>query len=126
LLPSNPVVPSEKSYHYQVSLGPLAPTPPPDAIAQTKYYYEERGSGSDGLIKMWVSSVRHVGPLTICEGWMLRYPQAHQSAFGNGTQITIGGPTGGGLLPPIVEAHASIECSERSLVPFASSAATSP
>jgi hypothetical protein len=115
-----------KSYHPQVTLGALNPTPPPDALAATKYYYEQRGTGSDGLVKMWVSGVRHVGPIAMCDGWLLRYPQAHQTVFGNGMQITIGGSAGGGLLPPIVEAHASIECSQRLLVPFATSAAASP
>ncbi|MDE2483510.1 MAG: hypothetical protein KGN02_15140, partial [bacterium] len=129
LLPHNAVNPTQKSYHPALSLGSLNPTPPPAVLAATKYVFEERGAGSDARTKMWVTSVHREGPVTICEGWMLRFPLSTQPASVQGTfthplaggiQIgaTIGGSAGRGLGAPIIEEHARTVCSPRRLVPF--------
>lgn len=139
MLPHGPVNPTEGSYHPAVTInGRLEPTPPPEVIAMTKFMYEQQSSGSDERIKMWVTNVRHVGMITMCDGWLLRYPPA----TGTGAQQQIGtatNPISGGVqasttigakhvgtLAPIVEANASAVCSERKLVPFAPSPASSP
>ncbi len=126
LLPHNAVVPSEKSYHEAIGLGSLNPTPPPEVLAATKFTFEERGTGGDARVKMWVTNVRHDGPFTICEGWLLRFPRSTQPPTVQGTfthplaggiSISVGGNPGG-VGPPIVESHASTTCSARALVPF--------
>jgi hypothetical protein len=137
MLPHGPVNPTEGSYHPAVTVnGQLEPTPPPEVVALTKFMYES--SGSDEHIKMWVARVRHVGAITMCDGWMLRYPAAtgtgEQRQIGTATNPISGGvqvsvPVGAkhaGVLPPIVEANASAVCTERALVPFAPSPAPSP
>ncbi len=52
------------------------PTPPPDVLAATKYLYEEDAhqAFSELRIKMYVTKVRKVGFVTVCTGWLLRYP----------------------------------------------------
>ena len=137
MLPHGPVTPTEGSYHPALTLnGTMEPTPPPEVIAMTKFMYEQ--PSGDEHIKMWVTNVRHVGMITMCDGWMVRYP----AAAGAGAQRQIGTATnpipGGvqvstsigakhtGTLPPIVEANASAVCNERYLVPFAPSPAPSP
>ncbi len=137
MLPHGPVNPTEGSYHPSITLnGTMEPTPPPDVVATTKFIYET--PNGDERIKMWVTNVRHVGMITMCEGWMLRYP----AAGGVGAQRQIGtatNPISGGIqvsttvgakhvgtLAPIVEANASAVCSERNLVPYAPSAVPSP
>jgi hypothetical protein len=137
MLPNGPVNPTQGSYHPAVTLnGSMEPTPPPEVIAMTKFIYDEPSNGSAERIKMWVANVRHVGGITMCDGWMLRYPPS----TGTGAQRQIGTATnplsGGvqvsigakhvGVLPPIVEVNASAVCSERKLVPFAPSPAPSP
>lgn len=137
MLPHGPVNPTQSTYRQPVTLnGTLEPTPPPEVIAMTKFTYDEQSNGSDERIKMWVSRVRRVGPITMCDGWMLRYP----AATGTGAQRQIGtatNPLSGGVqvsvgakhvgtLAPIVEVNASAVCSERRLVPFAPSPAPSP
>ena len=107
----------------------MNPTPPPDIVATTKYTFTERGSGNDAKLVMWVTGTHREGPALICEGWLVRYPYNPDSpgAPKNGVAISIGGGTGRpGMLPPIVEAHATTSCNEHSLVPYAPSAAPSP
>jgi hypothetical protein len=116
----------------------MDPTPPPEVIAMTKFTYEERGSGSDAKVKMWVTNVRREGPFTKCEGWLVRYPPATQPVQQTGTatnpisgsiNVSTSVSTGAkhnGTLPPIVEAHATTICQQRNLVPFAPSPAPSP
>lgn len=136
MLPNNPVNPTSKTYRQDITLdGRIVPTPPPDVVALTKFIFEERHSGNEARIKMWVTNVRHVGTLTYCDGWLLRFPQSPPATAtfvqppgthippANGTQI---GGVPGGELPPIVEAGVSTLCSERALVPFAASPAPSP
>lgn len=134
MLPNNPVSPSQKTYRQNISLsGRLEPTPPPEIIALTRFIFEERGTGNEARIKMWVTGIRHVGPATYCDGWLLRYPEnppgGAMPLFGSHVLPTNGGQIGGlpsGTLPPIVEASASTLCSERRLIPFAASPAPSP
>lgn len=135
MLPHNAVHPEFKQYVPPVSLrGRLVPTPPPEVVAQTKFRLTETGSGSENRIEMWVASVRHEGPLTLCTGWLLRFPHAARQNPGgaNGTQISIfGGRTKAPLAPfdeglnPIVEPNATVTCNERRLTPF-SPASSSP
>lgn len=136
LLPSGtPVTPQSREYRQTVSInGKLEPTPPPDVLAQTKYLYEDLGTGGERRIKMWVTSVHRSGPFTICDGWLLRYPEPTRVG-GNARPaigLRIGGASSGSLAPfasglaPIVEASASMDCSARHLVPFAPSPAASP
>lgn len=146
MLPNNPVTPTSKQYHQDLSIrGKVEPTPPPEVLAMTKFLYEARGTGNEARIKMWVTSVHRAGPSLVCVGWLVRYPQPVRDGFmhapgsagggsANGTQIRIGGggaPSGtySGLdaaLAPIVEVNASTDCSQRYLVPFGSSPAPSP
>ncbi len=122
--------PTQRVYHPPIGLhGSLDPTPPPEIVAATKYTYEERGEGNDARLKMWVTSVHRVGPVMMCDGWLVRYPVNPNASrsFGNGTQISIGGSRPAvGTLPPVVEAGASIQCAERELQPFAPSPSASP
>ncbi len=134
MLPNNPVNPSFKQIRQQVRLqGGLEPTPPPEIVAITKYIFQENGSGHEARIKMWVTNIRKVGLITMCDGWLLRYPHAPgppviQAPNAN-VPVSNGGQIGGvpgGTLPPIVEANTSTACSERDLIPFAASPAPSP
>jgi hypothetical protein len=135
LLPHNAVNPTQMNVSERVALNEsMDPTPPPDVLQQTKYLFEERGSGGDSRVKMWVTSVRHDGPALICDGWLLRYPRASQPDFAHGTMAhpvsggiqVSSGSLPGGTLPPIVEEHASTTCTERALVPFAPPPTPSP
>jgi hypothetical protein len=116
----------------------MEPTPPPDVLAATKYIYRTRGGGSEGRVVMWVTQTRKEGPVTVCTGWLVRYPLAeaaptvpavqHPSDIGpaNGTQISIGGSRAPGLMPPIVDGIVTQACEARLLEPFAGSPASSP
>jgi hypothetical protein len=136
LLPSgNPVTPKSKEYRQTVSVaGRLEPTPPPEILAQTKYIYEAEDVGGERRIKMWVTMVHRNGPVTVCDGWMLRYPESQRVGANENPAIGVsnGRIPGGSLAPyasslaPIVEANASTDCSERKLLPFAPSPASSP
>jgi hypothetical protein len=129
LLPTGPVAPTSKSYHPQLGLGSMKPTPPPEVVAATKFIYQ--GSGSGDEVTMWVTATHREGPLLICEGWMLRFPPnaeptpmvgtgAHPVAGGVQVGTTVGGGAPrGGTVAPIIEEHASISCTQRQLTPFA-------
>ncbi|MDQ2865734.1 MAG: hypothetical protein M3R51_05860 [Candidatus Eremiobacteraeota bacterium] len=134
MLPHNAVIPTQKTYRQTISLnGRLEPTPPPTVLAATKFTFEERGTGGESRIKMWVTSVNRRGGITFCEGWLLRYPISPSPGFmhpfgthipdANGSQI---GGVRNGELAPIVESSASTVCSERSLVPFVPAPVPSP
>ncbi|MBV8489119.1 MAG: hypothetical protein JO199_01225 [Candidatus Eremiobacteraeota bacterium] len=147
MLPSGPVTPSTKQYaprSYSLR-GHLEPTPPPEVLAATKYFYDAKGSGNEREVKMWVTNVRRAGPLTICTGWLVRYPMPVAGNYApvpsndniapaNGAQVSIGGGHGGGGAPspfyageaPIVEGMVSQPCEHYLLVPFAASPAPSP
>lgn len=69
-----------------MSQGSPLPTPPPDVLARTKYIFEENpmsqhwwilpSAPEERYVKTYVTSVKHVGPLTICRGWTVRVPMA--------------------------------------------------
>jgi hypothetical protein len=65
----------------------VLPTPPPDVLAKAQYVYEEKLtelkrwwflplSPEERYVQMYVTSVRHVGPLVVCRGWALRVPMS--------------------------------------------------
>ncbi len=116
----------------------MEPTPPPDVLAATKYIYRTRGGGSEGRVVMWVTQTRKEGLVTLCTGWLVRYPLAEAAptvpavqhpgdiAPANGTQISIGGSRAPGLMPPIVDGIVTQACEARLLEPFSGPAASSP
>lgn len=130
LIPQRAVKP--QAFHYSGSLslaGRLEPTPPPSVIARTRYLFQ--GPAASDTIKMWVVAIEHRGPLLICNGWIVRYPQTiHQGVLtapnvpvgpANGIQIGTQHQISTGLaagLEPIVVGMGDAECSMRSLVPF--------
>jgi len=76
-------------YHGELSnIRPAEPTPPPAILAMTKFIYTENVAAEhwkiwpfgtapeERAVKMYVTSVRHVGALTICSGWVIRQPIA--------------------------------------------------
>lgn len=146
MLPHGPVHPSERSYTPHLSLyGHLEPTPPPAVLAATRYIYESSGTGGEDRVKMWVLAAHRAGMVTICTGWLVRYPRPargegyapvprnDQIAPVNGTQIGIGGGSAGQSPPafaagikPIVDGIITLPCDGRTLKPFAASPATSP
>ncbi len=104
----------------------MDPTPPPSVVAQTKFLYETNG-GTESRTKMWVTSVRKAGPLTMCTGWLVRWPIAPTmgSSGANGMQISIGGGRGRGVTAPgnagqlpIVESDVTYVCNARHLTSF--------
>lgn len=135
MLGNNKVNPTQGSYHPPIGLqGAMEPSPPPDVLAATKYIFEENGAGGDAMEKMWVTNVRHEGPLTVCEGWQIRYVRTTQNAPQVGT---VAHPIAGGIqigtaaLPggrgrALIVGLTSTTCSMRKLVPFAPSPTTSP
>ena len=138
MIPHNAVNPTQSGTSFHVGLNAsMDPTPPPEVVAMTKYTYEERGAGSDARLKMWVTSTHREGPALICDGWLLRYPQASQPASEVGSMAhpvsggivlstALGGSAAGGVLPPIVEAEAHVSCTARGLVPFTRPPSASP
>jgi hypothetical protein len=79
---------------------------------------------------MWVTATHKSGPTTVCTGWLVRYPYNATPPGGfapaNGTQISIGGASHPGSMPPIVEGLVTQPCEGRLLVPYAGSTAPSP
>ncbi len=138
MIPHNAVNPTQSSTHFQVALNAsMDPTPPPEVVAMTKYTYEEKGAGSDARVKMWVTSTHREGPVLICDGWLVRYPQNSQPSPKEGTMAhpvsggivissAVGGSAAGGVLPPIVEAQAHVSCTARGLAPFTRPSPPSP
>jgi hypothetical protein len=130
LIPQSAVKPHSYQYSGSISLaGKLEPTPPPSVLARTRYIFQ--GPASSDTIKMWVVSIERRGPLLICNGWIVRYPQTiHQGVLtasnvpvgpANGIQIGVQHQVPSGFaagLDPIVVGMGDAECSMRSLVPF--------
>ncbi|MBV9973345.1 MAG: hypothetical protein JO135_08420 [Candidatus Eremiobacteraeota bacterium] len=142
LLPNNPVKPTTKRYSTgPEAMRPSEPTPPPDVVAKTKYIYRSAppnggflaqvglGQRSFDRFVMWVTAMKKIGPITMCYGWLVRYPSAPPS-YG---RVVAGasGPLHGGavILPnpgprpengfmPIIEADAAYVCPAGSLEPF--------
>jgi hypothetical protein len=109
----------------------LDPTPPPDVIARTQYTYESGVSDEEKKVKMWVTSVRKEGPISICTGWLLTYPLPPPMSFpgqsaSQGASFTIGGggrpkstlSRGEFGQAPLIEANATFVCFSRLLKPF--------
>ncbi len=80
-----------KSYNLLGNIAPTPepePTPPPDVIAATKFLYEENVGAErwkqsylgtapeERYIKMYVTSVKQVGFIKWCTGWVVRAPIA--------------------------------------------------
>jgi hypothetical protein len=78
-----------KHYSFLGNLKPTPepePTPPADVIAATKFLYVESvadqhwkhwplgAAPEEVYLKMYVTSVRHIGPVQWCTGWVLRMP----------------------------------------------------
>ena len=127
--------PTQGTYHPPIGInGSMDPTPPPDVLQATRYIFHERGAGGDAMEKMWVTSVRREGPLTICEGWLIRFVRTTQNPpqvgtvahpIGGGIQIgTAGLPGGRGKA--LIVGQTSTTCSMRQLTPFGPSPASSP
>jgi hypothetical protein len=109
----------------------LDPTPPPDVVARTLYSYESGTSDEEKKVKMWVTSVRKEGPISICTGWLLTYPLPPPMSFpgqstSQGASFSIGG---GGRAKtalsrgeygqaPIIAANATFVCQGHLLKPF--------
>ncbi|MHB8145043.1 MAG: hypothetical protein ACYDEU_04250 [Vulcanimicrobiaceae bacterium] len=67
---------------------PALPTPPPSVLARTKYVFQESpgaqhwkiwpfgAAPEERYIKMYVTSIRRVGPAVFCTGWLVRVPAA--------------------------------------------------
>lgn len=67
---------------------PAEPTPPPAILAMVKFIYTENVGGEhwkiwpmgpapeERAVKMYVTSVKHVGAVTMCTGWLIRQPIA--------------------------------------------------
>jgi hypothetical protein len=128
LLPSGPtnVVSRGFSNGYNSIGTQMDPTPPPDVLAQTKYLYETSG-GAEARTKMWVTSLRREGPVTICSGWLVRWPVPPTvgGSGGDRSSVTVLGGHSRGVLAvgntggfPIIEAHATYVCGGRALRPF--------
>lgn len=132
LLPSGPVTVHQGHYVGSLDLsGRLEPTPPPEALARTRYIFEGPAGGGHGRIKMWVASVQRKGPIVICTGWMVRFPETVSQGIlagagapnlgANGIQIGGQHTVQTGLasgMDPIILGNGSMECSERALTPF--------
>lgn len=107
LIPHGPLTPS--SHEYRGDLGAIGrnvrPTPPPEVLARTKFVFSESGkrSGTEDLVVMYVTDVRGEGPLTVCRGWLMRYPHV---------------PHPVATTKWIVESDVSYACSRRGLSPY--------
>ncbi|HEV2261411.1 MAG TPA: hypothetical protein VGR69_03865 [Candidatus Rubrimentiphilum sp.] len=78
-----------RAYRGQIgALRPAEPTPPPAILAATKYIYTENvgtqrwkiqlraPTPEERYVKMYVTSIKHVGLVNICSGWVVRQPIA--------------------------------------------------
>jgi hypothetical protein len=131
MLPHGSVTPHEYHYRGTISLaGRLEPTPPPSVLAQTKYIFE--GAAASDTIKVWVVSLERRGPLLLCHGWILKFPQTIRQGVQTAPNVPVGAANGIQIgtqhsvwsgytagLSPIVEGMGDTECSQRSLVPYA-------
>ena len=111
----------------------LDPTPPPDVLAHTIYIYQTSGGrhgGTERSTKMWVTSVRKVGLVTFCTGWLVRdpYPPAMSTmhapgfpAMGTPGHYTLS--TGEAGYKPIIEPNVTYVCEAGHLTPYVPSPA---
>ena len=94
-------------------------------LAATKYLYVENVAGTprwklwplgttpeELSVKMYVTSVKHLGFATFCHGWLLRYPlpPAH-GTYNLGSNFDVGPK-------PEIEANVTYLCNAHSLQPF--------
>jgi len=97
------------------------PTPPPDVLAATKYIYEENAGQAFGeqRIKMYVTSARKVGFVTVCHGWLLRYPfPPRHGTYNLDSNFSV-------APKPIIEANVTYVCNGHFLTPFTAPAPSS-
>ena len=107
---------------------PAEPTPPPEIVAKTKFIYRSASHRAEDRFTMWVTALKKLGLITVCSGWLVRYPSAPPSygtvaAGASGPlhgQVTVlnPGPRPQNAFMPIIEASASYVCPAGSLVPF--------
>lgn len=89
--PPAPVPREPNHYSFLNGLKPTPqpqPTPPPEVLAKTQYLYEENVGSQrwkqsflgtapeEGYVKMYVTSVKRLGPVSWCSGWVVRAPLA--------------------------------------------------
>jgi len=91
------------------AIRPAEPTPPPAILAMTKYIYTENIGGEhwkipllgsapeERMLKMYVTSVRHVAGVAMCTGWVIRQPIAGKDPWIVEPDQTF--PCGGNLVP---------------------------
>ncbi len=121
LLPSGQGTPPKQA-HIAPGFGAIStqmvPTPPPDVVARTQFIFSS-DPATEGLrifhipisigppmaerVEMWVTSSEKRGPVTICHGWLVRFP----------TPVR-----GSRALAPIVEPDATFICNGRDLTPY--------
>lgn len=132
MLPHGPVTPHTLHYSGSLSLaGRLEPTPPPSVVARTRFLFQGPAGGGDGMLKMWVVGVERRGPLLICNGWILHFPQTIGQGILTAPNVPVGPANGiqiGGAhqvlsgfaagMAPIVVGMGTAECTQRALVPF--------
>jgi len=108
---------------------PAEPTPPPEIVAKTKFIYRSASHRAEDRFTMWVTALKKLGLLTVCSGWLVRYPSAPPSygsvaagASGplHGGQVVLPnpGPRPQNAFMPIIETNATYVCPAGSLVPF--------
>jgi len=131
LLPNNPVHPLTKRYSPGASAVPKPgePTPPAEVVARTKYIFRAPARRAADRIVMWVTSLKKAGLLTMCTGWLVRYPSAPPSygaaaaassgpLHGGAVAVPDPGPRPQNAFMPIIEADATLLCQPSFLQPF--------
>lgn len=85
---ATPAPPHHYSFLNVKSTPEPMPTPPADIVAHTQFIFEENTAGErwkgwplgsapeEAGLKMWVTSVKHLGPIRWCTGWLVREPIA--------------------------------------------------
>lgn len=138
MLPNGPVNPTLR----RISPGAKGiyigdPTPPPQVLAQTKFTYFTQphkhlfGNAQNDRMMMWVKSIRKVGPVTLCTGWLLRFPPP-PTAYGHidtqtgKVQMSDPGPRPENAYAPITEENATIDCPAGQLLPYKFVASPAP
>ncbi len=95
MLPHGPVTPYTLHYSGSLSLaGRLEPTPPPSVVARTRFLFQGPAGGGDGMLKMWVVGVERRGPLLICNGWILHFPQTIGQGILTAPNVPVGPANG--------------------------------
>jgi hypothetical protein len=137
LIPTGPVAgPQSKQYSGKIGdIGKnLAPTPPPEILARTKFTAEHKpggekwkwwplsGAAEEAYVKFYVTDVRDEGGVRVCHGWVARYPIVASSSY-NGITLNPSDPSRypGRLSQPktkwIVEPDVTFAC-PKDMTPF--------